>query len=47
MSLSYMPKSKSDVHITPDRVWSLIKGEWNYDEKDFLIHVQLMKNLMG
>lgn len=35
MSLSYMPKSKSDVHITPDRVWSLIKGEWDYDEKDF------------
>ena len=35
MSQSYMPKSKSDVHITPDRVWDLIKEKWNYNQEDF------------
>tara|TARA_R110000824_G_C14664248_1_gene618210 strand:+ start:62 stop:442 length:381 start_codon:yes stop_codon:yes gene_type:complete len=30
-----MPKSKSDVHITPDRVWDLIKEKWNHDQEDF------------
>ena len=25
-----MPKSKSDVHITPDRVWYLIWESWGY-----------------
>lgn len=35
MSQSYMPKSKSDIHITPDRVWELIKEKWNYDKDQF------------
>ena len=30
-----MPKSKSDVHITPDRVWSLINQFWGYDKEEF------------
>ena len=30
MSLSYMPKSKSDVHETPDVVWDMIAAKWGY-----------------
>lgn len=30
-----MPQSKSDVHLTPDRVWDIIKKEWNYDKQVF------------
>jgi len=26
----YMPKSKSDVHLTPDRVYDIILEEWQY-----------------
>ncbi len=26
--MSYLPKSKSDVHITPDRVWDIIDMVW-------------------
>lgn len=33
-SKSYMPPSKSDVHITPDRVFEIIKREYGYDKKD-------------
>ena len=31
---SYMPKSKSDVHETPDRVYNIIKGIWGYSKED-------------
>ena len=27
--MSYMPPSKSDTHITPDRVWEMIEKELN------------------
>lgn len=29
-----MPKSKSDVHITPDRVWEIIEQNWGYKKED-------------
>ena len=32
---SYMPESKSDTHITPDRVFELIKDKWNYKYDEF------------
>jgi len=32
---AYMPKSKSDVHITPDRVWDLIWNHWDYSPDQF------------
>jgi len=32
--MSYMPKSKSDVHVTPDRVYDLIRDEWGYTKED-------------
>ncbi len=32
--MSYMPQSKSDVHITPDRVYDLIKEKWGYSKED-------------
>tara|TARA_B110000211_G_scaffold226782_1_gene280782 strand:+ start:176 stop:574 length:399 start_codon:yes stop_codon:yes gene_type:complete len=33
--MSYMPPIKSDVHITPDRVWDMIKEEWGYEKEQF------------
>ena len=30
-----MPQIKSDVHLTPDKVWHLIKEKWGYDKEDF------------
>jgi len=30
-----MPPIKSDVHLTPDRVWKLIKDNWNYHKDEF------------
>lgn len=33
--MSYMPKSKSDVYITPDRVWDLIWEKWGYSQDQF------------
>lgn len=32
---SYMPESKSDTHITPDRVFELIQDKWNYKDDLF------------
>lgn len=32
--MSYMPKSKSDVHITPDRIFDMIKEYWGYEKSD-------------
>ena len=32
--LSYMPISKSDVHLTPDRVYDMIKERWGYSKDD-------------
>lgn len=32
-SRSYMPVSKSDIHITPDRVFDIIKEYWGLDAK--------------
>lgn len=29
-----MPQSKSDVHITPDRVFDMIKGKWGYSKNE-------------
>ena len=31
---SYMPQSKSDVHLTPDRVFELIKERWGYNRQE-------------
>ena len=31
----YKPKSKSQVYITPDRVWEKIKEFWGYDKEEF------------
>ena len=33
--MSYMPPIKSDVHITSDRVWDMIKEEWGYEKEQF------------
>jgi len=33
--MSYMPPIKSDVHITPDRVWDMIKDMWGYEKEQF------------
>jgi hypothetical protein len=33
--MSYMPKSKSDTHLTPPRVFYIIKHEWGLERKDF------------
>jgi len=33
--MSYMPPIKSDVHITPDRVWDMIKENWGYEKEQF------------
>lgn len=33
--MSYMPPIKSDVHITPDRVWDMIKEKWGYEKEQF------------
>lgn len=35
MKMSYMPQSKSDVHLTPDRVFEIIKEKWNYNYLSF------------
>ncbi len=32
---SYMPASKSDTHITPDRVFELIQAKWGYKYDSF------------
>ena len=34
MNNSYMPKSKSDTHLTPDRVYDMIKENWGYSKDD-------------
>lgn len=31
---SYMPQSKSDVHLTPDRVFEMIKEKWGYSKEE-------------
>ena len=28
MNKGYMPKSKNQEHITPDKIWTLIENEW-------------------
>ena len=35
MNQAYMPKSKSDVHLTPDRVWDMIHDVWGYTQEQF------------
>jgi len=32
--MSYMPKSKSDVHITPNRVFTIIEKEYGYTQDE-------------
>lgn len=34
MTSSYMPKSKSDTHITPDRVYEMIESIWGYKQDE-------------
>ena len=34
MTNSYMPQSKSDVHLTPDRVFEIIKEKWDYSREE-------------
>ena len=34
-SNGYMPPIKSDVHITPDRVWDIIEDTWSYHKDEF------------
>lgn len=33
--MSYMPPIKSDVHLTPDIVWDIIKEGWGYEQNQF------------
>ena len=33
--MRYMPPIKSDVHITPDIIWELIKEKWGYEKEQF------------
>ena len=33
--VSYMPKSKSDIHLTPDRVWDMIRENFGYLQEEF------------
>jgi len=35
--MRYMPSIKSDVHLTPDRVWELIKENWGWDKEEFFV----------
>ena len=35
MAKGYMPKSKNQEHITPDRVWEIIKEHWGLDKELF------------
>ena len=35
MTDAYMPPIKSDVHITPDRVWDIIEDTWGYHKDEF------------
>ena len=32
---SYMPKSKNQEHITPDRIWEIIEKEWGLKKEIF------------
>ena len=32
-SNAYMPQIKSNVHITPDRVWDIIDDTWGYHKE--------------
>ena len=32
--MSYMPPSKSDTHITPDRVYIIIENRWGYKKDE-------------
>tara|TARA_B110000444_G_C18318797_1_gene357464 strand:- start:93 stop:539 length:447 start_codon:yes stop_codon:yes gene_type:complete len=34
-SNGYMPPIKSDVHLTPDRVWDIIEDAWGYHKDEF------------
>jgi len=34
-SNGYMPPIKSDVHLTPDRVWDIIENTWGYHKDEF------------
>ena len=34
-SNAYMPQIKSDVHLTPDRVWDIIEDAWGYHKDEF------------
>ena len=47
MNQSYMPKSKSDVHITPDRVWDMIYQRWNYSQGRFFDPCPLNEDFDG
>ena len=47
MNQSYMPKSKSDVHITPDRVWDMIYERWNYSQGRFFDPCPLNEDFDG
>jgi hypothetical protein len=35
INMSYMPPIKSDVHLTPDIVWDIIKEGWGYEQNQF------------
>ena len=35
MTDAYMPPIKSDVHLTPDRVWDMIKENWGWNKEQF------------
>ncbi len=35
MKTSYMPKAKSDIHLTPDRVWDMIRENFGYLQEEF------------
>lgn len=34
MSQAYMSPAKSDIHLTPDRVYDMIKERWGYEKHE-------------
>ena len=35
MNRAYIPKAKSDIHITPDRIWDIIQKKWGFKKNMF------------
>jgi hypothetical protein len=42
-----MPQAKSDVHLTPDRVWEIIQDTWNYTKSQMFDPCPVNPNFDG